>query len=103
MIVSSACTPLLILPLIKYGMPLQCSSISSMLNSCNALMYHGVQVEQCLLLRILYYLKFSSIHSLISLITVMVDMIMRIGVPTRYVHACIPMCCICVSIDNVCL
>ena len=66
---------------------IQCGSILSLFNSYSAPMYRGVQVEQCLLLRILYYLKFNSIHFLTLLITAMVDTIMRIGAPTRYVRA----------------
>ena len=79
------------------------------ISSYSVQMYLGVQVEQCLLLRILYYnlswlelgksqcIAFLYTHivntyrlkcSLTLLISVMVGMITRIGVHTRYAHAC---------------
>ena len=57
MIESSVFIPSLILPLIKYGIYYLTVGVhyDELMCSYNALMYHGAQVEQCLLLRILHY------------------------------------------------
>lgn len=56
MIVFSVYILLVTLPLIKYGIyTMECCYNQRLIYSYNVLMYHGVPVEQCLLLRILCY------------------------------------------------